>query len=116
MVDQLMTFPREDVELPSYRAPGWLLVVVEPTTGTYAWDYDVLGYDGGSSVFWISEGTGFDYWLDQYVEFPGPGTYLLTGIVGEYVRGDGWETDDYEDWTVGDCRFATADEIAEYGG
>lgn len=116
MSDRQMTFgPREVCEYPSYRDPGWILVTVEPKTGTYAWDYDVLGYDCGSSVFWISEGMGFEYWFDLYADFPGPGTYLLTGISGEYFRGDGWETDDDEHWMMGDCRLATTDEIMEYG-
>ncbi len=82
-------------EPPSYRTPGSVEFEAHDLGGG-AFEYEVEDYDG--CAFWISEGEGFDYWLDGHVELPGPGRYRITGIVGHYFRGDGYATDDDVDW------------------
>lgn len=88
-----------EIDLPKYSDRGRILVrVLGPCfSQVYNHEYEVLDYDG--SAFWISEGAGFDYWLDEMVVFPGPGLYLIEGIVGAYIRGDwAWGEDDDEEW------------------
>ena len=71
---------------------------------------EVLDHDG--CAFWIQEGEGFDYWLDNVDELEVPGYYVIEGIVGTYHRGDWWTTDDYVVWDWGPVRPATEEEIA----
>lgn len=98
----------DDCQPPSYKTPGRILVrYLGPNGGrVYRHELEVLDYDADSSVFWISEGVGFDHWLDD-CDFPEPGVYVVEGITGEYIRGDGWHTDDYEEWDFKGIRPAT---------
>jgi hypothetical protein len=99
---------------PPYGKPGRILVRIgsenERKPGVYRWDAEVLDYDSDSGVFWINEGTGFDYWLDG-CDFPGPGVYVIEGIKGTYIRGEWGFTDDEEEWEHGVIRPATPDEM-----
>lgn len=106
----------QDYELPSYGDPGRIFVHIITVSGnTDNWsnryDVELIDYDGDSCVFWIQEGVGIDYWLDQCCDFEHPGFYVIEGIKGEYIRGDGWMTDDDEDWDFERIRKATPDEI-----
>jgi hypothetical protein len=85
-----------DPDLPSYATPGSMLVEVAGEGEDR--EYEVLDWDENSGVFWINEGIGFGWWLEHYPEFPAPGLYLIENIRGEFIRGDGWHTDDSEDW------------------
>lgn len=82
---------------PRYGDTGWVIVKVAPTTGSYDFDYTVIDDAPCTCTFWINEGEGWNYWLDQ-VGLPGLGVYLITGIVGRYLRGDGYTTDDDVRW------------------
>lgn len=62
----------------------------------YNWDYEVLDHDGEGCER-ISDGVGFNFFLD-YLEFPGPGTYLITGIVQTYYPA-------YSTWDEADEEF-----------
>lgn len=102
--------PEEEYELPSYSSPGRILVDVFNILGPGHYnkiECTIFDYDSDSSVFWINEGMGIDYWLDQYCEFTEPGVYVIEGITGEYVKGDGWMTDDDEEWEYVSIRRAT---------
>ncbi len=100
-------------EYPSYDKVGRILVTVSPTDSTvYNHEYDVHDFDHDSSVFHINEGVGFDYWLDG-LDFPTPGTYVVEGITGEYIRGNwSWGEDDDESWDFKEIRLATPEEIS----
>lgn len=109
----------EPYELPSYDTPGRILVrsygKAEPYSdgrpSVYRFSTEVLSYEGDTSVHWISEGVGFDFWLDRIDELETPGVYVIEGITGEYIRGDGWHTDDDEEWDWQSVRLATQTEI-----
>lgn len=92
---------------PSYRTPGRILVQVEPPSGAYKHDYTVHDFDPDTCVWYINEGTGFDWWLDQHCTFPEPGTYVIQDITGRYIRGDSMTYDDDEEWSYGFIRVAT---------
>jgi len=107
-----------DHEPPSIRTPGWILVdvhVLEPAPTSAHEDkceYEVLEWEGFSSVFWINEGVGFDWWLEERCQFPSSGVYLIENIRGDWIRGDGWMSEDREEWDHNDPRLATPEEIA----
>lgn len=117
MADLVAMDKEEEFKPPDYKTPGRILVRIGPSeTKVYNHEYDVLDYDGDSSVFWINEGQGFDYWLDN-VDFPAPeGVFVIEGITGEYIRGRGWlngevcEEDD-EEFEFKAVRAATEEEI-----
>lgn len=100
----------EKFEPPSYSDPGRVLVhIIGPgEMGVYEYESEVLDHDG--CTFWIQEGTGFDFWLDSF-DFDSPGYYVIEGIVGCIIRGDGWESDDDERWSYKSVRKATPEEI-----
>lgn len=89
----------DDWEPPSYNEKGSILVHVGPVyllQGMATREYEVIDHDG--CTFWIEEGEGFDYWLDQ-IDWPERGGYFyITNITGRYHRGDGYSTDDDVDW------------------
>ncbi len=104
----------EGGEPPSYDTPGRILVHFLGTTGDQFSKYEceVLDYDVESSVFYINEGVGFDYWLDNHAEFTEPGYYVIEGITGQYIKGDwSWREDDDETWEVSAMRRATDAEV-----
>lgn len=101
-------------KLPSYGAPGRILVRVERPflfKDEHDWDYDVLDWDRDSSVFWVEEGIGSDYFLADVCVFTDPGVYVVEGITGRYIRGDGPYAEDTEDWFYESIRKATKEEI-----
>lgn len=97
-------------ELPSGDKEGYIIVRVEhgevdddgnilnSINDLYSskWEYDVIEYDSDSAVFWITEGIGLDYFLDQYVDFPRPGIYKISGITVHWTKDYYGEVD--EDW------------------
>lgn len=97
-------------ELPNYSCRGRILVKViwngmrpgELYRGSSQWDFEVLDYDGDTSIMWMSEGIGIEWFLKDDVTFPEEGTYLLTNVYGHYTRGDGWSSDDDEEWYCDD--------------
>lgn len=118
IITAVETDPKEEeCSYPSYKDPGRILVVSHGPAppypsgqpNVYRFSTEVLGHDG--CAFWIQEGEGFDYWLDQVDEMEVPGTYVIEGIIGHYMRGDGWTTDDDVDWEIGVVRPATPEEI-----
>ena len=104
-----------DDELPSYTTKGRVLVYVLQTPGgpTFPRKYKVLDEDPNTSTFWVQEGVGWDYWLDTECVFPEDGDiFVIEGIRGDVRRGDGWETDDTEDWEYDQIRKASPTERA----
>ncbi|RWB95605.1 MAG: hypothetical protein EOQ56_28060 [Mesorhizobium sp.] len=91
--------PEEEYTPPPYGKPGRILVEVYDLGGEF--EYEILDYDGDSGVFWIQEGEGFDWWIKGHLDLPGEGRYLISDISGDYIRGDGWTTDDDVDWYIG---------------
>jgi hypothetical protein len=98
---------------PSIKKLGRILVEIcgPCATPSYKWEYEVIDCDSDSSVFWINEGVGFEYWLDQHVDFGGPGVYVVQGISGSWIRGDGWTTEDDEEWEFTSLRPALRVEV-----
>ena len=106
--------PEEEPELPKYSDPGNILVLV---SGQKPEEIEVMGYDSGSSVLWLQEGMGVEYWVRGLaVTWAAPGYYMITGVKGEYIRGDGYTIDDDEDWEFDEIRLATFDDLDNYLG
>lgn len=101
----------EEPKLPSYSDPGSILVkiltILDNPGSYYRYELDVLDYDSGSSVFWLNEGMGIDYWLNDAIDFKKPGYYVIEHVTGYYHRGDGYSTDDDEEWDYKQVRRAT---------
>jgi hypothetical protein len=69
---------------------------------------------GAGCTFYIQEGMGLEYFVDTYgEEITGPGYWTFVGVHGVYYRGDGWTTDDDEDWYFDELRPSTPEEISE---
>lgn len=111
-----LTTSSEENDLPSYNQPGWILFelyYIDPFyRGPRYYSIDVLDADISSCVFWINEGMGIKYWIECYLDLELPGFYVVEGITGEYIQGDGWTTDDDEEWDFLRCRRATEAEIS----
>ena len=104
----------EPTQWPSYSDAGRILVAVYKEVGLqtiYRWEADVLDYDNDTSVHWINEGTGIEWFLDD-VDFVSPGVWVVEGITGTYFRGDS-VLDDDEEWEYQFVRPATAEEIQD---
>lgn len=110
----IFTEPEEEEnKLPSYRDRDWLLVhILHDGTGGYPLTVEEHAY-GYGCAFWIQEGTGFDFWIDQFFTTLtlAEGWWVIEGITGDYIRGDGWMTDNDEDWSFEFVRPATQGEI-----
>lgn len=92
-----------DLSFPAYSEKGFMVVeIVEGLNDSpwNKWDYKEVRIKGGGE--WIQEGIGVDYFINQYLDedIKEPGWYLIKGLYGKYVEGDGWDTDDeeYEEW------------------
>lgn len=71
-------------------------------------------YDTESSVFWIVEEVGIQYWMEQRLDethVPGPGWYVIEGIYGTFYKGDWGYTEDEIEWEFDTVRPATPEEI-----
>lgn len=105
----------DDWEPPPYGVPGRMLIHIDSVScepaPIFRYSAELIDYDPHSSVFWLLEGIGIEYFLDSYVDLEDPGYYVFEGVVGEYYRGDGWTTDDDEEWRYALCRRASAEEI-----
>jgi hypothetical protein len=98
-MSEITAIPTVEHELPSIKEPGSILFHARDL-GDGKFEFEVFDHSG--STFWIQEGMGFDYFLSEYVEIPHEGLFLVSGIVGTWIRGDGWTTDDDEDWEHGE--------------
>lgn len=109
MMEFLEIAEEDDFDPPSYSKPGWIEFEIltikplnkygRPVDGVYRYEIELIDADLDSAVFWIQEGIGFNYFLDQYIELDQPGKYRIEGIYGDYFRGD-WKygEDDDVDW------------------
>lgn len=111
---------RTDHEYPAYGTKGYVIVEVLqkidiPYHPGWEWEIDRYTYDSENSTFWLSEGMGIDYFINNFIgeDIPGPGIWMIEDVVGHYYKGDWGFTDDDEKWEWGTIRPATPDEIAE---
>lgn len=92
--------PGEDRSDPYHtKEDGWIEFYVVAWMGD-RWELEVKEY--GGCAFWMQEGMGIDWWLNEtFGEFDlEPGyTYKVQGLQVYFIKGDGWTTDDDEEWT-----------------
>lgn len=67
----------------------------------------------GAASYEISYNGLFDYTLEDMLECPGEGVFVVEGVTGYYTRGDGWMTDDDMEFYFETVRPATQQEIDE---
>lgn len=103
------------IDLPSYSDEGRILFeishVYRSPSDQERYEIEVLDYDGNSSIHWLNEGLGADYWLKEILELDEPGFYVVEGVSGCYIRGEWGFTDDDEEWDLDHIRRADEDEI-----
>lgn len=86
--------PNDDWEPPAYSKRGDAIIDI-----LEGGDVEVVDYDPDSSIFWIEEGEGWDFWVDDNCGSLAPGRYLISGIRGTYHLGDYWgSVDDDVSW------------------
>ena len=102
-VDIDINVEEDEYAPPPYGLAGRILVdVQEPEDDNHRGYFEVLDYDSETSVYWINEGLGFDHFFEQFEEeFPETGRYVVPNVIGYYYKGDGWHTDDDEEWEHG---------------
>lgn len=93
--------------LPRYGERGYLEIEILHVSASkydvYRYEVEEIEADLSSSVFWIQEGVGFQYWACSYLDLDLPGKYRIEGINGVYHRGDwSYGEDDDEEWFF-DC-------------
>lgn len=105
-----------DPELPKGSDPGRILFRVWPfppglePSRRYQFEVDVLDYDSDKAPFWMAEGAGVEYWLDQYLDIELEGFYVLESATVSWSTDYWGETDEF--WEIGIIRRATDEEIA----
>lgn len=111
--------PRDDEpdeQLPRYSDRGRILFelhhVYQPYDRKFGSQYEttVLDYDSDKSPFWLNEGMGIEYFLDDVVDLELPGVYVLEGVAGAYYKGTWGFEDDDEEWWFDTCRRASPEE------
>jgi len=70
---------------------------VEGVTGAASYE---IGYSGF-----------LEYVIEDLIDCSGAGWFVVGGITGDYVRGDGWTTDDSMTFDCHGVRLATKEEI-----
>lgn len=65
----------------------------------------------GAASYERSYGGFLDYTIEGMIDFPGAGWFVVEGVTGEYVRGDGYTSDDDMRFYYKSVRPATEDEI-----
>jgi len=67
-------------------------------------EYDIISYTG--NAYWLDESYGIDNWIadmdDELDECKAGYTYILSDIALFSTIGDGWESDDTNDWYWGE--------------
>lgn len=109
----------EEWEPPSPSTPGDLIFATGMLTRD-KWgrvdQIELLEWDYDGAFFWINEGVGIDYFVAAADHSPvvleEHAVYVCEGLTVRYIRGDGYTTDDDEDWEDYITRPATIDEIA----
>jgi hypothetical protein len=74
----------------------------------------IRGKEGitGAASYEQSYGSFLDYTIQDMIDCPGEGWFVIVGVTAVYHKGDGWMTDDDMDFDYTDVRPATAEEIA----
>lgn len=72
----------------------------------------IKGAEGvtGAASYEQSYGGFLDYTIEQIIDCPGEGWWVVENVTGEYIKGDGWMTDDNMDFYSGAVRPATEEE------
>lgn len=109
----------DDYELPSYNDVGY--ICVEIIGKQVSWngneEWEIGDYTHSGSAFWIQEGVGIDYFINDIADLPeidSPGIWLIEGITGSYIKGEWGFTDDDEEWDWTGVRKLTDEEAKEY--
>jgi hypothetical protein len=119
MSNLIFTESKEDYQLPSMTDKGDIIVhitgKVEDGYNEGDWIIENYTYDHSTSPFWINEGMGVDYFISNYVgdNIPSIGYWTIENITGYYIRGDGWEIEDTEEYEWEKIRPATEAEVKE---
>lgn len=72
----------------------------------------INGKDGvmGAASYEHSYGGFLDYTIQDLIDCPGAGWFVVEGVTGTYTKGDGWMTDDDLRFAYKSVRRATEDE------
>lgn len=64
----------------------------------------------GAASYEQAYGGFLDYTIQDLIDCPGAGYFVVEGVTGTYTRGDGWMTDDDMHFAYKSVRPATAEE------
>lgn len=72
-------------------------------------EWIVYDFDEDTSVFWINEEEGFDFWLERQTDIEHDGNYVIEGVYGTVHKDFEGETDVEWNWRL--CRRASDEEV-----
>lgn len=106
----------DEPELPKYSDPGRVLFrwYRDPEFAHQADGFccEVYDYDADSCLFWMYEGVGVNYILENCLDLEQEGWYVAEGITGALIRYTSDLDDVDEEWYFDGCiRYATDEEI-----
>ncbi|OCP21949.1 MULTISPECIES: hypothetical protein [unclassified Ensifer] len=113
----------EDMKIFDFTSPENVLIEVvmhDPAGPTDKWTNFsiesttvISGKEGvtGAAEYERCYGAGLDYTIQQIIDPPGEGWFVIVGMTGHYSRGDGWMTDDDMEFYHEAVRPAIEEEI-----
>ena len=122
----LTAIEQDDPEKIDLMSPEDVLIEIKASNpdfvGPLAWNHASItttmiinGVNGimGAASYDACYGCFLNYTIENMIECPGQGWWVVTGMTGHYMRGDGWTTDDDMDFYYDGLRPATQEEIEQ---
>jgi len=103
---------------PSYdfSTPEDVLIEVVAKEDGYCWISTtsvINGADGTMGAASYESSYGFiEFTIEEMIDYPGIGWFVVEGVTADYLKGDGWSTDDDMRFYYTNIRPATPEEIA----
>lgn len=123
MVELIPTDDDDDFEEPVYDFGTKENILIHVCKGGYTFGVEVIEIitPDGRNPGWVScdynHDGPLDYMISNQLEqsvFDVDGFYMIEGATGEYIRGDGWTTDDDAELCFETVRLATPEEYDAY--
>lgn len=113
-------------ELPEkfdFNVPEDIIIKISSDVNVTSWDsmdydievIDIIGSNdvNGAASYESMHGI-IDYTIKSMIDFPGVGWFVIIGVTANYIKGDGYSSDDDMYFYYESVRLATKEEIESY--